>query len=427
MTASARLHGTDPATPVRARASRPYDEALMDEAIAEAERGRGRTSPNPLVGALIVDESGPEPRILSRGFHARAGLDHGERAALRALGERAEGMTLYVTLEPCNHVGRTGKCTDAILAAGLRRVVIGMLDPNPRVAGGGAALLRERGLEVDEGILEERCREQNRGYLSWTLRGRPHLLMKAAISLDGRLAPRAQRAPLSTRHDGGQQFLTSAPARQLVHHLRDEQDAILVGAGTVLADDPQLTVRLADPGPAANRPAREKQPLRVVLDGALRVPAAARIAQPGTLLFTSEQALSAQRSQATALRERGVEVAALPTDGGTQLELRAVLDALGQRGILYALCEGGAALHAALLRAGLYDEAALFVAPLFLGETAVPLVEGLGELGVAQAPWLAGLRAEALPPDLLLRGRLRAPPYHPSSGPQPSPAATEVR
>ncbi len=399
----------------------PHDAAMMELAIAEAERGRGRTSPNPLVGAVIVDESAAEfggaPVVLARGYHARAGLDHGEAAALRQLAgtEKARGKTLYVTLEPCNHIGRTGKCTEIILQAGLRRVVVGIRDPNPRVAGGGVERLRQAGVEVTVGVLAERCRYKNRGYLRWLQSGRPHLLLKAAVSLDGRLAPGSSAG-------GGPHWLTSSAARQHAHILRDHCDAILVGAGTVLADDPQLTVRLPKDHERAGDP---RQPLRVVLDGALRTAPTARLCAPGTLLLTSRTALAAQRDRAQALRDRGVEVLALPPPSSddvgpraglspTSVDLYAVLHCLGERGLLMAMCEGGATLHGAFLEAGLYDEAAIYVAPVFLGDEGVPLLRHFAVPSVSAAPWLTTMTSERLGPDLFISGPLRRGAFRPA-------------
>lgn len=395
---------------------RAYDAVFMEQALTLAENARGRTSPNPLVGAVIVDEETADvegrPLVLSRGHHVRPGTDHAEVAALRPLGGKAPGKTLYVTLEPCNHVGRTGRCTDAVLAAGLRRVVIGLRDANHRVEGGGIERLRQAGLEITTFVLEDRCRHQNRGYLHWLATGRPHMLLKAAISLDGKLAlrgnpPTEERAP---------QWLTSAAARRRAHVLRDQADAILVGAGTVLCDDPQLTVRL----PAEDR-RDDRQPLRVILDGALRTPASARLCGPGTLIVTSAAAVRMKPELAAALRARGVELHPLP--GTTThpdapactLELPAVLRALGERGLLYVLCEGGAGLHGALLAAELYDEAALFVAPVFLGERGLPLGSGFAPSRLDEAPWLTELQVEPLHPDVFLRGLVRPRGFSASS------------
>lgn len=410
---------------------RAYDEHFMRLARAEAERGRGFTSPNPVVGALIVDEAasgeGGLPLVLSRGHHARLGGDHAEVAALRGLvqAESARGKTLYVTLEPCNHIGRTGRCTDAVLAAGLSRVVCGMRDPNLSVAGGGIDRLRAAGVAVTVGVQESECREQNRGFVRAHSEGRPQTLLKAALSLDGRLAPAvsgAAPAPI---------WLTGPQAREAAHRLRAESDAILVGVGTVLADDPRLSVRLPgrrdDLGSPVGSPAWP-QPLRVVLDGRLRTPPTAQLVGAGALIFTSEAALQERAFVADALRARGAEVLAIPTTTASQrrpdsdpqidcpLDLRAALRLLCERGVLYVLCEGGARLHAALLAANLYDEAALFFAPLFLGDSGVPLLRGLSYADPQSCPWLSELAVQSLGPDLLLRGRLRPPPYVPPAG-----------
>lgn len=426
-----------------AAGERPYDAALMGLALAEAERGRGRTSPNPLVGAVVVDEGDGtrEPVVLARGFHARAGADHAEVAALRALAAIdasastgplvdtikgcAPGKSLYVTLEPCNHIGRTGKCTDAILAAGIRRVVVGMRDPNPRVAGGGIERLREAGVEVTVGVEEPQCRRQNRGYLCWLASGRPHVILKAAISLDGRLAPAGPQGPPGPGGEAAPRWLTGAEARLRAHVLRDEVDAILVGAGTVLADDPRLSVRLPA-GHPRRAMATERQPLRVILDGALRLPETARLCGPGTLLFTSEVAATERAGHAQALRARGVEVVALPPFRPRSIEILhrplrptdispyEVLARLGERGVLTLLCEGGAELHAVLLELGLYGEAALFVAPILLGDSGVPLLAGYPVTSVGAAPWLDEVSIETLGRDLLMRGALRLGGYAPT-------------
>lgn len=387
---------------------RAHDAAMMRLALDAAEEARGATSPNPLVGAVIVDESGAQPVVLAVGFHAGAGQAHAEVDALRRLtevGGDSHGKTLYVTLEPCNHIGRTGKCTEAIIAAGIRRVVVGMGDPNPHVAGGGAARLREASVEVVVGICETHCRHQNRGYLRWLRSGRPRLILKAAISLDGRLAPSSgPGSPVGPR------WLTGEAARRRAHELRAGCDAILVGAGTVLADDPALTVRLPSRQPT-------KQPLRVVLDGALRVPPSAKLAAQGTLILTSEQALGQHPDRAESLRQRGAEVVAVPLSSSldvaprrgvaTDIDLHQALRLLGQRNILLALCEGGGILHGALLESGLYDEAALFVAPLLLGDEGVPLLRHFTVPDVTAASWLPSARVTQLGRDLLIEGELR--------------------
>lgn len=394
-------------------AVRLHDAVFMEQALAIAELGRGRTSPNPLVGAVIVEENidgSSEPKVLASGYHARPGGDHAEVDALRKLGGQAQGKTLYVTLEPCNHIGRTGKCTEAILAAGLRRVVVGMIDPNRRVCGGGISRLRDAGLEVTVEVLADRCAHQNRGYLQWLATGRPHLVMKAAVSLDGRLA----LATVSAKSPHAPQWLTSFAARHRAHQLRDRCDAILIGAGTVQADDPLLTVRL----PAAEQ-RDTRQPWRVVLDGAMRTSPAARLCGPRTLLVVTETALRANFERAAALRDQGVELLALPAIQGDvaqahSFDLDAVLQALGKRDLLFVMCEGGATLHGALLAKQLYSEATLFIAPLFLGAPGLPLCAQVRPDSLQAAPWLSQVQHESLGPDVLLTGLLRYGDFAPS-------------
>lgn len=394
---------------------RAHDAAMMRLALHAAETARGQTSPNPLVGAVVVDESVSPPVVLASGFHAQAGRAHAEVDALQKLaesGHRAVGKTIYVTLEPCNHVGRTGKCTDAILAAGPSRIVIGTGDPNPLVAGGGAGRLRQAGCEVVVGVCERECQWQNRGFLRWIRSGRPQLLLKAAVSLDGRLAPGTPAHAVA-----GPRWLTGKAARQKAHLLRSACDAILIGAQTVLADDPQLTVRL--PERAVSR-----QPLRVVFDGALRVPADAKMLGPGSLVLTAGASLLARTDLVSRHKDRGTEVIALPPPSSpdvasrrgasTDIDLHAALHLLGQRQVLYALCEGGGVLHGAFLEAGLYDEAALFFAPLFLGDAGVPLLRHLAYPDVTAASFIESPQYTQLGADFLVTGALRRGGFAPS-------------
>ena len=370
-------------TPARSRGFSAIDERLMRRALALAERGRGTTRPNPVVGAVIARGG----RVLAEGFHRRAGLPHAEVNALARLAAgAARGATLYVNLEPCCHTGRTGPCTDAILGAGLARVVVGMLDPNPVVDGRGAARLRRAGVRVDVGCLEAECRAANRAFSIWALHHRPLVTLKAAASLDGFIAdgrPRRRRAPA---------WLTGAQARRVAHELRAAHDAVLVGSGTVLADDPHLTVRLPD------APRGAAAPVRVVLDGRLRTPPDAHVldAAAPTIIFTRRGASAAR---ARALRAAGAEVVEVPAPRG-QLSVAAVLRALAARDIQSVLVEGGAAVHGAFVAAGLVDGVALFVAPRLLGG-GVPIAAGLGR-GLSAALGLGALETRRLGPDLLL-------------------------
>lgn len=384
--------------PDNLREQRPYDAVFMRCAIELAESGRGRVSPNPLVGALVVDETrkGVDglPRVLAEGFHARLGGPHAEVAALQRLDGRAVGHTLYVSLEPCNHVGRTGRCTDAIVRAGIRRVVIGMRDCNPHVTGHGIECLRDAGVSVLHGVEAAACERQNHGFVLAMRHNRPSVLLKAAVSLDGRVMPMAGAGQ-------GPVWLTGTMARQAVHHMRNQTDAILVGAGTVAVDDPQLTVRLH---PDVHRDGR--QPLRVVLDGALRIDSARRCYGPGTLIVISAQTAVEKPQRVQQLQALGCEVLSLPAEQH-QVSLPSLLSVLATRGIHWLLCEGGPTLHTALLQAQLVDRAALFVAPVWLGEGGLPMLQGTWPGSLPVAPWLANVVTLQYGQDVLLEGNVR--------------------
>jgi diaminohydroxyphosphoribosylaminopyrimidine deaminase/5-amino-6-(5-phosphoribosylamino)uracil reductase len=354
---------------VKAAAFSPADLRFMRRALALAERGRGTTTPNPVVGAVIVRGG----RIVAEGFHRRAGGAHAEVNALGALGGSARGTTLYVTLEPCCHTGRTGPCTEAILAARPARVVVGCRDPNPIVDGRGISRLRRARLRVDVGCLEDQCRAAIAGYAVWIREHRPLVTLKAAATLDGFIAgfiagsiagsiagaPSGRPAPV---------WITGAAARRVAHELRAAHDAILVGAGTVRADNPRLTVRL--PGRR-----RAPSPLRVVLAGRRRLPRRARILDGAASTLTIQ-------------------------DPSGRVSLPRALEVLAARGIQSLLVEGGSAIHGAFIAAGLVDRVALFLAPRLLGG-GVPVATG-ANLPVARALRLGPIAVRALGPDLLL-------------------------
>jgi diaminohydroxyphosphoribosylaminopyrimidine deaminase/5-amino-6-(5-phosphoribosylamino)uracil reductase len=329
------------------------DAEHMREAVRLGRKGLGRTGPNPAVGAVVVADG----VVVGRGYHRRAGAPHGEVEALRAAGPRARGGTLYVTLEPCNHHGRTPPCTDAVLAAGIRRVVFGVRDPNPHVRGGGAARLRRSGVIVDAGIEAAACSELHAGFLTVARRGRPLVVLKLAATLDGRIATRS----------GASRWITGPAARRYVHRLRDQYDAVMVGAGTVIADDPQLTARIRG----------GRDPLRVVIDGRLRVPLTARVltkqAAPGTLLVTAMQS----SPKLDVFRRRGASVWAVAGRGGV-LSLRRVLRRLATTGISSVMIEGGAGLAAAALRERVVDRLLLFTAPALIGGDGRAMLDALG-------------------------------------------------
>lgn len=325
------------------------DHLHMAHALRLAERGRFTTRPNPMVGCVIAHND----RVVGEGWHQRTGGPHAEVFALRQAGEEARGATAYVTLEPCAHYGRTPPCALALIEAGVSRVVAAMRDPFPKVDGGGFTLLREAGIEVAEGLMAAQARELNLGFLSRFERGRPWLRVKLAASLDGRTA----------MADGSSKWITGAAAREDVQHWRARAGAILTGADTVLADDPQLTVRLAD--------TEVIPPLRVVLDSRLRSLECARVREGGApTLYLHDASVSAPDAA-------DAEFASVPSVDG-RLDLAAVLALLADRGINEVHTEAGATLCGALLAGGWVDELLLYQAPTLLGEQGRPLLAGLG-------------------------------------------------
>jgi diaminohydroxyphosphoribosylaminopyrimidine deaminase / 5-amino-6-(5-phosphoribosylamino)uracil reductase len=336
------------------------DEVYMCLALDLARRGEGTTSPNPMVGAVVV--RGEE--VVGRGFHERAGGDHAEVAAIREAGMRAAGATIYVTLEPCSHHGRTPPCVDRILSCGAARVVCAMTDPDPRVSGRGVAKLREAGLRVEVGLLEPEARRLNAFYIKHRTAGLPFVILKWAQSLDGRIASAS----------GDSRWITGEAARGRAHGLRARVDAVMVGAGTVLADDPRLTVRMAE----------GRDPARIVLDSALRVPVESRVFGPGRAIVAATG--RADEERARRLGERGVEVWRLPEREG-RVDLRALMAELGRRDFLSVMIEGGAEVAASALREGVVDQVWAFVAPALIGAGK----GAIGELGVAKIADAFGL------------------------------------
>jgi diaminohydroxyphosphoribosylaminopyrimidine deaminase/5-amino-6-(5-phosphoribosylamino)uracil reductase len=333
-------------------------EAQMLRALALAERGMGRVSPNPLVGAVILDRDG---EVAGEGWHEGPGTAHAEVIALREAGSRAVGGTAVVTLEPCNHTGRTGPCTRALIQARLARVIVATADVNPDVHGGGVEALREAGLEVEVGLLAERARRLNAAFERHIVTGRPLVVVKAAASLDGRTAAA----------DGTSKWITSDDARADAQRLRAWADAILVGSGTVLADDPALTVRA--PAPETARP-----PIRVVADSTGRVPSDRRIfdgAAP-TVVATTHRASGERIAE---WERAGAEVLVVDADAGGEVALPVLVEALGKRDVQGVLVEGGATLAWSVLRDGLADRIVLYLAPSLVGgASALGVVGGTG-------------------------------------------------
>jgi diaminohydroxyphosphoribosylaminopyrimidine deaminase/5-amino-6-(5-phosphoribosylamino)uracil reductase len=359
-------------------------KSLMHRALELAALARGRTSPNPMVGAVIVRDG----RVVGEGYHRRAGTPHAEVHALRAAGEQAWGATLYVNLEPCNHQGRTPPCTEAIIAAGIAEVHMAMLDPNPRVNGQGRVRLEEAGIRTTVGVLEAEAHELNEVFVTYITAGRPFVIAKFAASLDGKIATRT----------GESRWITGEAARQRVHALRDTVDAILVGASTVLADDPLLTTRLPD---------REvHHPLRIILDSRGRVPLQARLydpALPGKTLLATTPALPAEHR--VALEARGIEVLTLPADAQGRVDLPALLAALGQREVTSLLVEGGGMVLGSFFEARLVDKVLAFLAPLVIGGRDAPgAVAGKGVERLAGAARLERVRVERVGEDVLVTG-----------------------
>lgn len=346
------------------------DESAMAEAVAQGERGRFTAAPNPWVGCVLA---GPDGQIVGRGFHARAGEPHAEVHALREAGERARGATAYVTLEPCAHQGRTPPCAPALVDAGVSRVVVAVLDPDDRVAGRGVEILRQAGIAVDVGVGSEAAARSLAAYLHHRRTGRPLCLLKTAASLDGRTAAA----------DGTSQWITGPEARADAHRLRAESGAVMVGAGTALADRPTLTFRNLD----FEDGLVPFQPVRVLLDAAGRVPASGPLFDAGlapTLVITTADADPDAR---TAWKEAGaaVEDAASAPASGPAVDLDAALLILGARGILQVMVEGGAALHGSFLRAGLVDRLVVYTGGAILGAEGRPVFAGPGPGTLAEA------------------------------------------
>ena len=341
------------------------DVDYMARALALAERGRGRTSPNPMVGAVLVDDEGV---VVGRGFHEFAGGPHAEIHALRDAGDRARGTTLYCTLEPCSHEGRTGPCAPRVAAAGIRRVVIASEDPNPLVNGSGSALLRAQGIDVISGVLETEARDLNRPFFTMMQRRRPFITMKVALSADRRIAA----------EPGTRTPMTGPAANRYIHRERAEVDAIAIGSGTVLADDPSLTARGAW---------RARPLVRVVFDSRLRTPPGARLlstlAEGPVIIISTASAIDAAPERLADLVEAGAEVHGAPEGG----RLPAAVEWLATRGVSSLIVEGGALLHRAFWDAGLVDRVQIFRTPVTLGPRGVVwLTEPLALRALTETP-----------------------------------------
>ena len=360
------------------------DEEFMQEALRLARNAAGRTSPNPLVGAVIVREG----RIVGAGWHRKAGTPHAEIHALNMAGNLAKGATLYVTLEPCSHYGRTGPCAEAVVKAGIKRVVIGMGDPNPKVAGKGIAILERAGIEVRCGVLEDEARALNEVFLKWIATQKPFVVLKTAMSLDGKIAT----------HTGKSQWITGEAARRRVHEYRDTYDGIMVGIGTVLADNPSLTARLPD--------GQGKNPVRIVVDSKARTPLDANLVTDGAALTIIAVTAKAPQERVQALKDKGVAI--MVAGDGEQVNMDLLMRKLGEMEICSLFVEGGGQVNFSLLKAGLVDKVHAFIAPKLIGgREALTPVEGAGFAELTEAVELERTTVETIGQDILLTGYVK--------------------
>ncbi|MFA6222955.1 MAG: bifunctional diaminohydroxyphosphoribosylaminopyrimidine deaminase/5-amino-6-(5-phosphoribosylamino)uracil reductase RibD [Desulfomonilaceae bacterium] len=363
---------------------------FMSRALSLARRGLGRTSPNPMVGAVVVKDG----KIIGEGFHRATGEPHAEVEAIRAAGVETHGAELFVTLEPCNHYGRTPPCTQAIMAAGVKRVYYGIGDPNPSVIGGGAEFLRRAGIEVVGQVLENRCRALNEVYLANVTLKRPFVYLKLAMSLDGRIATRT----------GHSRWITSEQSRMKAHRLRDRVCAIMVGIETVLIDNPSLTTRLKE--------RQGRDPIRIVADSNLRTPLDANIfnqtSQAGVIIATRSNPPSRLKSR---LEKKGAKV--IQTTGADRVDLKDLLANLYKMGITSLLIEGGAGLAWGALEAKIVDRCMFFYAPMIIGGKSAPTgVSGTGINRLEEAPRLVEMRSLKVGPDILVEGKVIYPGEH---------------
>lgn len=359
------------------------DEQYMEQALAIAQYATGRTSPNPMVGAVIVRDG----RVVGQGWHLQAGTPHAEINALKQAGELALGATMYVTLEPCSHHGRTGPCTEAVIAAGIKKVIVAMTDPNSLVAGTGISQLRAAGIEVVEGVLAEKSAKMNEVFIKWISTKMPFVVLKSAMSLDGKIAA----------HTGHSQWITGSKAREYVHQLRDSYDAILVGIGTVLADNPSLTTRLETQG---------KNPLRIIVDSKARIPLDAQVVTDGlpTVVVVTPEAA---QDKLDALRACGIEVLTIKATE-TGVNLQQLFKILGERQITSILIEGGASINASVLEENLVDKIQWFIAPKIIGGKSAPgPVGGIGVTDVNNAKIFEDISMGSIGEDILISAYLR--------------------
>jgi diaminohydroxyphosphoribosylaminopyrimidine deaminase/5-amino-6-(5-phosphoribosylamino)uracil reductase len=359
----------------------------MARVLELARKGAGRTSPNPMVGAVVVKNG----RVVGEGYHKKAGFPHGEVEALKKAGPKAKGADLYVNLEPCCHFGKTPPCTDAILTAGIRKVIVGMRDPNKLVIGKGIRQLRQKGIEVTTGVLGRECTRLNEFFIKFICTQRPFVILKTAVSLDGKIATSS----------GQSQWITGSKARQRVHQIRNEVDAIVAGAGTIVADNPFLTTRLG-------KKSNVKHPVRVILDNENLVPLNANVfknTESQQVLYVTGKNLPVSREKA--LTQKGVEILPLKEKKGG-VDLLHLMQALGEKELTSVLVEGGGEVNASFLEAGLVDKVMVFVAPLLIGGRDAPgPVGGLGFRRLEEAMKIKNMTVNSIGNDWLLEGYLQ--------------------
>ncbi|MCR5834760.1 MAG: bifunctional diaminohydroxyphosphoribosylaminopyrimidine deaminase/5-amino-6-(5-phosphoribosylamino)uracil reductase RibD [Selenomonadaceae bacterium] len=351
----------------------------MREALRIARNAEGRTSPNPLVGAVIVRDG----KIIAEGWHRQAGTPHAEIHALNMAGELSRGATLYVTLEPCSHFGRTPPCASAIVNAGISRVVAAMSDPNPKVSGRGFEILRSAGIEVKVGVLEDEARKLNEVFLKWVTKKLPFVTIKFACSLDGKIAT----------VDGESQWISGEESRKYSHHLRDINDAILIGVGTLLADNPSLTTRLVT----------GKNPIRVIVDSNARTPLDSKVITDKSAQTIIAMTNNAPIDKVTALKNCGAEI--ITAGDGERVDLKILMEKLAEREITSVLVEGGGKIHFAMLNENLVDKVLAFIAPKIIGgANALTAVEGSGFAKLSDATHLKNMTTTQLGEDILIGG-----------------------
>jgi diaminohydroxyphosphoribosylaminopyrimidine deaminase/5-amino-6-(5-phosphoribosylamino)uracil reductase len=364
------------------------DEQWMKRALRLAEKGRGRTSPNPMVGAVLVKNG----QVVGEGYHARAGEAHAEILALRQAGEEARGSTLYINLEPCIHYGKTPPCAPAVIEAKVRRVVIGMEDPNPLVTGRGLKSLKKAGLDVEVGVLEKECRRLNEAFCKYILKKEPFVILKVAATLDGKIATR----------EGDSKWISGETSRHFVHRMRDQVDGVVVGIGTVLKDDPQLTARIK----------KGRDPYRIILDSRLRIPEDAKVignSPSKTIIATTELAA---RDKIERLEKKGVRILTLDSKQG-RVDLKNCLSKLGEMGMMSLLVEGGSQVNGSFLDEGLIDKILFFLSPKLIGDReALGIFGGSGKANLKETIPLNELRVRRMGEDILIEGYL-IPPFPP--------------